>query len=185
MSNENNNYVKNEKGQLVIPASRRPDGTFRKEKVVRDGYIPPDEVKSYESVASRTKAKIIPGLAPSNIPVKGKSKTVSANKSNNEKQSNPNINNKSITKLVDKSFDINIEKSTEEVTKSIETIILDNNSNESDQQIIEKKIKALRKKIRQIEELEERQSSGQTLTLEQLEKLSKKKEINDELEKLL
>lgn len=31
--------VKNEKGEWVIPASRRPDGTWRKEKVMRAGYM--------------------------------------------------------------------------------------------------------------------------------------------------
>ncbi len=38
-----------EEGHKVIPGSRRPDGTFRKEVKVRAGYVPQDEVARYES----------------------------------------------------------------------------------------------------------------------------------------
>ena len=37
----------------VIPASRRPDGTLRKEIRVRAGYVPPDEVARYEARGSK------------------------------------------------------------------------------------------------------------------------------------
>ena len=42
-------YVVNSAGETVIPGTRRPDGTVRKERRVRDGYIPPDERKTYMS----------------------------------------------------------------------------------------------------------------------------------------
>eukprot|EP01032_Pedospumella_encystans_P015994 gene15994-18266_t len=60
--------VKNEKGEWVIPATRRPDGTWRKEKVLKEGYVPPDEVRAFETRASKEAAlrakKGVPGMPP-------------------------------------------------------------------------------------------------------------------------
>lgn len=39
----------NDNGDVVIPASRRPDGTWRKEKKLRPGYIAQDEVARFET----------------------------------------------------------------------------------------------------------------------------------------
>lgn len=41
--------VINDKGERVIPGSRRPDGTLRKEVRVKAGYIPQDEQPVYQS----------------------------------------------------------------------------------------------------------------------------------------
>lgn len=43
-------YVTNDSGEKVLPGSRRPDGTVRKERKIRAGYVPQDEQPVYQSV---------------------------------------------------------------------------------------------------------------------------------------
>jgi hypothetical protein len=38
---------------VVIPASKRPDGSMRKPIRIRKGYVPQDEVPKYKTIAQR------------------------------------------------------------------------------------------------------------------------------------
>lgn len=123
-----------------IPGSQRADGSYRKERKVRPGFVPQEDVKRYTNsrIESPTPSKTKPGIpgAKSKEPVKPvKKATVAATPPSND-------------------------------------------------QPLEKKIKALNKKIRQIEELEQKMIKGETLNDEQKEKVKKGKSLRDELAKL-
>eukprot|EP00798_Chlamydomonas_sp_ICE-L_P013805 gene13805-19720_t len=55
-----------ESGEKVIPGSRRPDGTLRKERKVRAGYTPQEEQVTYQPEVAKAFAGALkcPGLDP-------------------------------------------------------------------------------------------------------------------------
>lgn len=44
--------ILNEQGERVLPGTRRPDGTVRKERRIRAGYTPQEEQPTFVSAGS-------------------------------------------------------------------------------------------------------------------------------------
>ncbi|XP_045477351.1 partner of Y14 and mago [Harmonia axyridis] len=177
-----------------IPASQRPDGTWRKARRVKDGYVPQEEVPLYESKGkqilnrvAKSQTIVLPTgqIAHQAIPglfiVEDKNKDKKTSKKKSKK--NTEIDNLA-TKI--SSTNLNGQKSSPNKNnkdkKDVEKV---------DTEIsVEKKIKNLKKKVREIEALEEKLKSG-SITKPEPEQLQKIKRKNDllmqirELEKTL
>ncbi|KAJ2956439.1 hypothetical protein NQZ79_g7695 [Umbelopsis isabellina] len=152
-----------------IPGSRRPDGTYRKERKVRPGFTPAEDVVRYTN--ARMEASKPSPYPPGYNPKAKAESTINAKKSQKKKpqQAEPT---KSITGATSVR---SVEKDVPPPTEDSSAI----GKSEAD-----KKIKQLQKKLRQIDDLKKKQGSGEKMNEDQLEKLSKAKSIEEELSKL-
>eukprot|EP00128_Syssomonas_multiformis_P012887 Colp12_sorted_trinity150504_noHs@14099 len=151
---------------VVVPATRRPDGTWRKERRVKPGYVPQDEVKTYESRGKQW-AKQIPTLPPGYVPDPVKEVKSKTQKRNEKKR----LEKEGGEALASGVAALSVSKGGPAAAPPPLSSVED----------LERRVKNLRKKLKQIEELEAKAASGATLEKEQVEKISKKAEIASEL----
>lgn len=209
-----------------IPASQRPDGTWRKARRVKDGYVPQEEVPLYESkgkqsmkkpaipvgmcpiVAQEAKAKrerqqnrqqqssstnSVAGVLvlPNSTDPAARKKTQNANKSQTESSKNSNKAAAASTtiattksKAKSKKSGSNVLSTALDVNHTLNNAI--NNLCITQDDDIAKKLKKLRKKIREIEAIEAKLAAGELKCPEQdqLDKIGRKDQILDELKSL-
>lgn len=193
-----------------IPASQRPDGTWRKARRVKDGYVPQEEVPLYESkgkqfmkkpaipvgmcpiVAQEAKLKRERQQAKLVNPIPGLMILPSTKKSQNtvksQNESGTSASKKSTTKSkAKKTGDASASSAATTKTSTSNDVKCLNSAMNSlaltPDDDIAKKLKKLRKKVREIEAIESKLSSGELKKPEQdqLDKISRKTEILDEL----
>ncbi|CAG4959307.1 unnamed protein product [Parnassius apollo] len=182
-------YEHDAEGCKFIPATQRPDGTWRKPRRIKEGYVPQDEVPLYESKGKQFKARqntgLPVGLTPEIVAQAQKKKGHSG-----IVQPIPgmivNVDKKKKKKKT------GIEEAVEKLSKceitepNFNTPSTPSNITAPIQVDPAKRLKNLRKKLREIETLEEKIKSGalKNPDKDQKEKLSKKSDIVKEIELL-
>ncbi|KFB47134.1 AGAP005936-PA-like protein [Anopheles sinensis] len=240
-------YATDSQGKKIdgkfIPASQRPDGTWRKPRRVRDGYVPQEEVPLYESKGKQFSQKptLPPGLSPE-VVQKAKEKREREKlrqqreeqrkaqlAAESEKQNTSNAaggakgnqatggRTKKTPELPDILLDERPVKSKQQIPSKASQqkseasktttgsaveelsalaaavqlnhqppVSADGPTTDGVSQELMKKLRKLRKKIREIEAIEERlrSSDGQRPDKDQLEKVKRKQQILQEIEEL-
>ncbi|CAN6307210.1 unnamed protein product [Urochloa humidicola] len=186
-------------GERIIAPTRRPDGTLRKPIRIRAGYVPQEEVAIYQSKGAlmrKSGPDVPPGYDPAlAVDAKPKTKAAKRNERRKEKRQQASCTNDKGKGLdieeagageTDKVLSSGTDKqrdSVESVTKQIRGIAIsespavpstnanDSSQPESSAPDIDKKIRALKKKIRLAEA--QLQGDPEKLKSEMQEKLKK------------
>ncbi|KAF2293754.1 hypothetical protein GH714_004494 [Hevea brasiliensis] len=197
-------------GERIVAPTRRPDGTLRKPIRIRAGYVPQDEVAIYQSKGALLKKEmqsqvVPPGYDP-DLDVKPKTKSVKRNERKKEKRLQAALEKgKNVEAMADGNMEN--EEPAEDVGHTSESVnsltslmnelavsanpvistppadLTEASDPSAPSQDIEKRIRALKKKIR-IAEGQQQKTASEDMKPEQLEKLAKVESWRQELKLL-
>ncbi|AEO70036.1 uncharacterized protein THITE_2120878 [Thermothielavioides terrestris NRRL 8126] len=161
-------------GERHIPESKRADGSTRKAIKIRPGYRPPEDVEVYknriaENFRNRGKGPV-PGAEGLKDDKPAQPSSATANK---------NAKRREARKKAKAAGQTQSERQNE--AAPVEEAVKENVDPELEK---EKKVRALKKKLRQAKELREKKEGGEALLPEQIAKVIKINELIRELDAL-
>ncbi|XP_043642861.1 partner of Y14 and mago [Drosophila teissieri] len=200
-SSKMSTYLQSSEGKF-IPATKRPDGTWRKARRVKDGYVPQEEVPLYESKGKQFVAQRQAGVPPGMCPLmaaeskkeREKQERTRAKKQEKESGRQPKAPAPGVLVMPPStcpppkvSQQQQQQPSGSRDINSISKALEDTLKLEAPQEVDPaKQLKKLRKKIREIEQIESRIQAGEQKKLDkdQLDKVKKKSEILRQIKEL-
>ncbi|KAL1966301.1 hypothetical protein VTN77DRAFT_4654 [Rasamsonia byssochlamydoides] len=176
-------------GQRHVPASTRADGSVRREIRIRPGYLPPEDIAVYKNPSAEAWKKRgsmgVPGAEGLKDTTPSKSGTAASNKNAKRREA------KKRAKAAGAGED-NAASATDQDKNNVTSAVQTNGDKANAEQPAvvdpeaekEKKVRNLKKKLRQARELREKKDKGESLLPEQLEKVIKINEIIRQLDAL-
>jgi len=164
----------------VVPGSRRPDGTYRKPVRVKKGYVPPEEQQTYD----KFKMEKPTGVIGADVAEKGPPKTGAAKKNEKRKKKGGDGAGAAEAPAAAPAAALAVEAT--EVAAAVSAAAAAPASEEAaakEPSELEKKIKALKKRLRQIDDLAAKAASGATLNADQAAKVAARGEVEAEIAK--
>uniref|UniRef100_A0A7E4UU54 Partner of Y14 and mago n=1 Tax=Panagrellus redivivus TaxID=6233 RepID=A0A7E4UU54_PANRE len=152
--------VKTKTGETYIAATQRADGTWRKPRRVREGYVPQEEQPKYRCPAAATVPKTESGASSAKYPV-----------------------GFSPMELKEIAREAKLKKNNVAVKLPVSAVV-SSNVPVTPQDHINKKIKGVQKKLDDIEKLKARVAKDEKLELTQLQKIERQSELEEEIAKL-